>query len=90
MVMATGKATFLLSAESAKMARALDGITAADRRHVAETIAVLGSDAIDTEEVDVSKDAGTLALRIERMSDADRNVLKGLVSRMMARGKEKR
>jgi hypothetical protein len=86
--MASGKATFLLSAESAKMARALDGITNADRRHVAETIAVLGSDAIDTEEVEVTKEAGTLALRIERMSDADRNVLKGLVSRMMARGKE--
>lgn len=86
--MASGKATFLLSAESAKMARALDGISAADRRHVAETIAVLGADVIDTEEVEVSKDAGTLALRIERMSDADRNVLKGLVSRMMARGKD--
>ena len=84
------KSTFVLASDTAKMARALDGITPADRRHVAETIAVLGSEVLDTEEVSVSKDAGLLAMRIERMSEADRNVLKGLVSRIMARNKEKR
>jgi hypothetical protein len=87
--MASTKTTFVLAAESAKMARALDGISPADRQFVAETIAFLGSEILDTEEVSVAKDAGLLALRIERMSEQDRNVLKGLVSRIMAKNKDK-
>ena len=87
--MASAKLSFVLAAETAKMARALDGITGADRQFVAETITFLGSEVLDTEEVTVTKDAGLLAMRIERMSEADRNVLKGLVSRIMARNKEK-
>ena len=87
--MASPKTTFCLAAESAKMARALDGISPADRQFVAETIAFLGSEILDTEEVSVAKDAGLLALRIERMSEQDRNVLKGLVSRIMAKNKDK-
>jgi hypothetical protein len=87
--MASQKSTFVLPAETAKMARALDGITPADRQFVAETITFLGSEGIDTEDVTVSKEAGILSLRIERMSEADRNVLKGLVSRIMAKNKER-
>jgi hypothetical protein len=87
--MAAAKLSFVLAAETAKMARALDGITGADRQFVAETITFLGSEVLDTEEVSVGKDAGLLAMRIERMSEADRNVLKGLVSRVMARNKDK-
>ena len=87
--MASPKMTFVLAAESAKMARALDGISPADRQFVAETISFLGSEILDTEEVSVAKDAGLLALRIERMSEQDRNVLKGLVSRIMAKNKDK-
>lgn len=85
--MASTKTTFVLAAESAKMAKALDGISPADRQFVAETITFLGSEVLDTEEVQVAKEAGVLALRIERMSEADRNVLKGLVSRIMAKNK---
>ncbi len=81
------KSTFVLPADSAKMARALDGIGQADRQFVAETITFLGSEVLDTEEVTVSKDAGLLAMRIGRMTEADRNVLKGLVSRIMAKNK---
>ena len=87
--MATQKTTFVLASESAKMARALDGISAADRQFVAETIGFLGAEALDTEEVQVAREAGLLALRIERMSEADRNVLKGLVSRILAKNKDK-
>lgn len=87
--MASQKTNFVLAAETAKMARALDGITTADRQFVSETIGFLGSDAIDTEEVTISKEAGLLAMRIERMSEADRNVLKGLVARIMAKNKER-
>lgn len=87
--MASPKTTFVLAAESAKMARALDGISPADRQFVAETISFLGSEILDTEEVLVAKDAGLLALRIERMSEQDRNVLKGLVSRIMAKNKDR-
>jgi hypothetical protein len=87
--MATTKTTFVLAAESAKMARALDGISPADRQFVAETITFLGSEVLDTEEVAVAREAGLLALRIERMTEADRNVLKGLVSRIMAKNKER-
>lgn len=87
--MASQKTSFVLPAETAKMARALDGITPADRQFVAETIGFLGSEVLDTEEVSVSKEAGLLSMRIERMSEADRNVLKGLVSRIMAKNKEK-
>lgn len=88
--MAASKGSFILPVESAKMARALDGLTDADRQFVTETISFLGSDAIETEEVSVSVEAGRLAMRIERMTEADRNVLKGLVSRIMARNKETR
>ena len=87
--MASPKTTFVLAAESAKMASALDGISPADRQFVAETISFLGSEILDTEEVLVAKDAGLLALRIERMSEQDRNVLKGLVSRIMAKNKDR-
>ncbi|MEQ1572192.1 MAG: hypothetical protein ABMA64_41585 [Myxococcota bacterium] len=87
--MATPKATMLLTSESAKMARALDGISTADRDFIAETLTFLGSEALDTEEVQVAREAGMLALRIERMSEADRNVLKGLVSRILAKNKER-
>lgn len=87
--MASQKSTFVLAAETAKMARALDGITPADRQFVAETITFLGSEVIDTEDVTVSKEAGILSMRIERMSEADRNVLKGLVSRIMSKNKER-
>ena len=87
--MASSKTSFVLPAESAKMARALDGISQADRQFVAETITFLGSEVIDTEEIQVSKDAGLLSMRIERMTEADRNVLKGLVSRIMAKNKER-
>ena len=87
--MASTKSNFVLPTETAKMARALDGITGADRQFVAEAITFLGSEVLDTEEVNVARDAGLLAMRIERMSEADRNVLKGLVSRIMARNKEK-
>lgn len=87
--MASQKTNFVLPAETAKMARALDGITPQDRQFVAETIGFLGSDALDTEEVAVSKEAGLLAMRIERMTEADRNVLKGLVARIMAKNKER-
>jgi hypothetical protein len=83
------KMSFVLPGETAKMARALDGITSTDRQFVAETITFLGSEVLDTEEVQVAKDAGLLAMRIERMNEADRNVLKGLVSRIMAKNKEK-
>ncbi|MEQ1508076.1 MAG: hypothetical protein ABMB14_37955 [Myxococcota bacterium] len=83
------KTTFVLVAESAKMARALDGISSADRQLVAETASRFGSEAIDTEEVQVSREAGMLAMRIERLSEADRNVIKGIVSRLMAKAKEK-
>ena len=86
---ASSKTSFVLPAETAKMARALDGISQADRQFVAETITFLGSDVIDTEEIQVSKDAGLLSMRIERMTEADRNVLKGLVSRIMAKNKER-
>lgn len=85
----SAKVSLVLPTETAKMARALDGITGADRQFVAETITFLGSEVIDTEEVTVARDAALLAMRIERMSEADRNVLKGLVSRIMARNKEK-
>jgi len=88
--MAVSKTSFVLPAESAKMARALDGITQADRQFVAETITFLGSNVIDAEEISVSKDAGLLSMRIERMTEADRNVLKGLVSRIMAKNKERK
>lgn len=88
--MATSKGNFILPVETAKMARALDGLTQADRQFVTETISFLGSDAIDTEEVSVSVEAGKLSMRIERMTEADRNVLKGLVSRIMAKNKESR
>jgi hypothetical protein len=87
--MATQKTTFVLASESAKMARALDGISPADRQFIAETITFLGSEALDTEEVQVIREAGLLALRIERMSEADRNVLKGLVSRILAKNKDR-
>ena len=87
--MASQKTTFVLASDSAKMARALDGISAADRQFIAETITFLGSEAIDTEEVQVAREAGLLALRIERMSEADRNVLKGLVSRILAKNKDR-
>lgn len=87
--MASTKTNFVLTAESAKMARALDGISTVDRTFVAETITYLGSESLDTEEVSVAKEAGLLALRIERMSEADRNVLKGLVSRILAKNKER-
>lgn len=83
-------AKFVLPVESAKMARALDGLSPEDRTFVSETIAFLGADGIDTEEVTVSPEAGVLAMRIERMTEADRNVLKGLVSRIMARNKDVR
>lgn len=85
--MASAKTHFVLPGETAKMARALDGITTTDRQFVAETITFLGSEVLDTEEVQVSKEAGLLAMRIERMTEADRNVLKGLVSRIMAKNK---
>jgi hypothetical protein len=85
--MASGKTTFVLASDTAKMARALDGISPAARQLVAETITFLGSEALDTEEVQVAREAGLLALRIERMSEADRNVLKGLVSRTIAKEK---
>lgn len=81
---------YMLPVETAKMARALDGLTADDRTFVTETITFLGADALETEEVSVSKEAGLLAMRIERMTEADRNVLKGLVSRIMAKNKESR
>jgi hypothetical protein len=87
--MASQKTTFVLASDSAKMARALDGISGADRQFIAETITFLGSEAIDTEEVQVAREAGLLALRIERMSEADRNVLKGLVSRILAKNKDR-
>ena len=87
--MASQKSSFVLPAETAKMARALDGITPADRQFVAETITFLGSEVLDTEDVTVSKEAGLLSMRIERMSEADRNVLKGLVSRIMSKNKER-
>ena len=87
--MASTKTNFVLATETAKMARALDGITPTDRQFVAETITFLGSEVLDTEEVSVSKEAGLLSMRIERMSEADRNVLKGLVSRIMAKNKER-
>ncbi|MCB9687041.1 MAG: hypothetical protein H6738_16305 [Alphaproteobacteria bacterium] len=87
--MASTKTNFVLTAETAKMARALDGISSGDRTFVAETITFLGSEVLDTEEVAVNKEAGLLALRIERMSEADRNVLKGLVSRILAKNKER-
>jgi hypothetical protein len=87
--MASQKTNFVLPAETAKMARALDGITPADRQFVAETIGFLGSETLDTEEVTISKEAGLLSMRIERMSEADRNVLKGLVARIMAKNKER-
>lgn len=88
--MSAAKGSFILPVESAKMARALDGLTDDDRKFVTETIAFLGSDSIESEEVSVSLEAGKLAMRIERMTEADRNVLKGLVSRIMARNKETR
>jgi hypothetical protein len=81
------KTSFMLQPETAKMARALDGLPASDHAFVSETLTFLGSEKFDAEEVLVSKDAGLLALRIERMSEADRNVLKGLVSRIMAKNK---
>lgn len=87
--MASTKTSFVLASETAKMARALDGISATDRQFVAETITFLGAEALDTEEVSVSKEAGLLSLRIERMSEADRNVLKGLVSRILAKNKDR-
>jgi len=88
--MAGKKGDFILPVETAKMARALDGLTAADRTFVTETISFLGSDDIDTDTVSVSVEAGRLAMRIERMTEADRNVLKGLVSRIMAKNKDTR
>ena len=81
---------YMLPTETAKMARALDGLTTEDRTFVTETIAFLGADDFDLEEVSVSAQAGLLAMRIERMTEADRNVLKGLVSRIMAKNKENR
>jgi hypothetical protein len=81
---------FVLPVETAKMARALDGLAPEDRAFVGETIAFLGADSIETEEVAVSVEAGQLSMRIERMTEADRNVLKGLVSRIMARNKDVR
>jgi hypothetical protein len=81
---------FLLPVETAKMGRALDGLTKEDRTFVTETIAFLGAEALETEEVVCTPEAGVLAMRIERMAEADRNVLKGLVSRIMAKNKETR
>ena len=81
---------YMLPVETAKMARALDGLTAQDRSFVTETIAFLGAEDLETEEVTVKPEAGKLAMRIERMTEADRNVLKGLVSRIMAKNKETR
>ena len=73
-------AKYMLPVETAKMARALDGLTPED----------LGADALEVEEVAVSPESGLLSMRIERMTEADRNVLKGLVSRIMAKNKESR
>lgn len=88
--MAGKKGDFILPVETAKMARALDGLTDADRQFVTETITFLGSEEIATETVSVSVEAGNLSMRIERMTEADRNVLKGLVSRIMAKNKDSR
>ncbi|MBX2801562.1 MAG: hypothetical protein KTR31_28050 [Myxococcales bacterium] len=85
----SSKTSFVLPTETAKMARALDGISATDRQFVAETITFLGSEVIDTEAIEVAKEAGLLSMRIERMTEADRNVLKGLVSRIMAKNKDR-
>lgn len=84
------KTHFVLATETAKMARALDQISPSDRQFVAETITFLGADLVDTEAVEVDKDAGLLSMRIERMTEQDRNVLKGLVSRILAKNKERR
>jgi len=88
--MAGKKGDYILPVETAKMARALDGLTDADRQFVTETITFLGSEDLDTETVTVSVEAGVLSMRIERMTEADRNVLKGLVSRIMAKNKDSR
>lgn len=84
------KSRFMLANETARMARALDGISPADRQFVAETITHFGAEVLDFEEVEVSKDAGLLSLRIERMSEEDRNVVKGVVSRLLAKNKPRR
>ena len=84
------KTHFVLPSETAKMARALDQIDPADRQFVAETVTFLGADPLDTEGIDVDKDAGLLSMRIERMSEQDRNVLKGLVSRILSKSKDRR
>ena len=84
------KTHFVLPTETAKMARALDQIPPADRQFVAETVTFLGAEVLDTESLDVDKEAGLLSMRIERMSEQDRNVLKGLVSRILAKNKERR
>ncbi len=81
---------YMLPVETAKMARALDGLKAEDRTFVTETISFLGAEDFEVEEVTVSAEAGKLSMRIERMTEADRNVLKGLVSRIMAKNKESR
>ncbi len=86
--MSTSATKYMLPVETAKMAR--DGLTPEDRTFVTETIAFLGAEDLETEEVTVGPEAGKLAMRIERMTEADRNVLKGLVSRIMAKNKETR
>ena len=83
------KTHFVLPSETARMARALDQVSAADRQFVAETVTFLGAEVLDTEGVDVDKEAGLLSMRIERMTEQDRNVLKGLVSRILSKTKER-
>ena len=71
------------------MARALDGISQVDRQFIAETITFLGAGDLEVEPVEVTRESGQLAMRIERMTEQDRNVLKGLVSRIMAKNKDR-
>ena len=84
------KVPFVLSPETAKMARALDGISGPDRQLVEDTITHLGGELIEADTVQVTREAGLMSIAIERMSEQDRNVLKGLVSRLMAKNKERR
>lgn len=85
----SSKTPFVLPTETAKMARALDGISATDRQFVAEMITYLGSDVLDTVVVEVAKEAGLLSMRFERMSEPERNVIKGTVSVIMAKNKDR-
>ena len=45
---------YMLPVETAKMARALDGLTTDDRTFVTETITFLGAEDLETEEVALS------------------------------------